>query len=212
MKKTLPKRELVIVLTPGFKYYVIISLVVFFVGVGCAVVFSSQLVGLLSTLLFLILFFRILHKVQGDTFIVNFEKKKLRYPGLEIIKILVSRNHSNVMYATYIFMISLVITIFTKQYNVGLNSFPLYVFFVVLVGYIRQSLLLYRVKKGVYGFNRHEAIELIRFIVKEQNKIDFKDGGVSKRVFPDTGLAQFERRLASDYGFVPGSIQSEGRA
>ena len=44
---------------------------------------------------------------------------------------------------------------------------------------------MYRIKKGFYGNNLHEAKEIILFIENELDDDDFSDGGRGRKAFPD---------------------------
>ena len=45
-------------------------------------------------------------------------------------------------------------------------------------------ILAYRIKRGYYGTNQHEAKELLRFLIKHADKTDFSDGDGLKKIFP----------------------------
>lgn len=49
---------------------------------------------------------------------------------------------------------------------------------------IDHKLLEYRIRRGIYGSNAFETLEIINFIIKHSNKDDFNDEGGLKRVIP----------------------------
>lgn len=70
---------------------------------------------------------------------------------------------------------------------------------------LQQKLLQFRVKRGRYGFNPHEAKELIRYILSEADKSQFFNDDGSPRKALD------ERELVAKLGFRP-SVQTAGGA
>ena len=51
--------------------------------------------------------------------------------------------------------------------------------------YVGQFFLEYRIRKGVYGDNAYEALEIARFVSDHCNKDDFMGDGKNKRVFQE---------------------------
>jgi hypothetical protein len=56
----------------------------------------------------------------------------------------------------------------------------------------KELLLLYRIEKGLFGTNEHEARALIDFITRNADKIDFTggDGKLRKVLLPEAQTAQ----------------------
>jgi uncharacterized membrane protein YeaQ/YmgE (transglycosylase-associated protein family) len=53
----------------------------------------------------------------------------------------------------------------------------------------------YRVTKGMYGNNEREAREIIDFIIKESENIDFTDGGKLKKILTESDLEEIREML-----------------
>ena len=77
----------------------------------------------------------------------------------------------------------LVFTYFTKS---EISSwFILFLLFLACALYLNQTILEYRVKKGLYGANDYEAREIVEFIFANAEHVDFSSGDGAKRIFPE---------------------------
>jgi hypothetical protein len=83
--------------------------------------------------------------------------------------------------------------------------------FLVLLGFngfviLKEFLLTYRIQKGLFGTNRTEARELIDFIIKNSDNLDFTDsnGNLRRALLPEAKDAAEER--------IPGIWGEEARA
>ena len=63
-----------------------------------------------------------------------------------------------------------------------------------------HKLIEYRIKRGLYGSNPFETLEIINFIIKHSNKDDFNDEGGLKRVVPTPETIREEVRGTADGG------------
>jgi len=65
--------------------------------------------------------------------------------------------------------------------------------------YIRRLVIEYRILKGYFGTNRHEAGEIIRFIQKNSDDINSSGGnqGQRRRVFPEEVLEEIQSEIGA---------------
>lgn len=72
--------------------------------------------------------------------------------------------------------------------NLLLLPFALLVFLTLLI--IKEQLLEYRIRKGIFGTNRTEAKALIEFLIKNSEDIDFTDsnGNIRRVLLPKAEL------------------------
>jgi hypothetical protein len=63
---------------------------------------------------------------------------------------------------------------------------------IIFLLYVSQLLVSYRVKKGWYGNNSYEALEILKYINDYKNKDDFFDGNSLKKIFPNPELKNTE--------------------
>ncbi len=70
----------------------------------------------------------------------------------------------------------------------------------------RELLAEYRIRKGLFGTNRTEARELIDFIIKNSDNLDFTDsnGNLRRALLPEAKDAAEE--------LIPGTFGEEARA
>ena len=62
---------------------------------------------------------------------------------------------------------------------------------------VKEVLIEYRIKKGIFGTNRTEARALIEFIIKNSEDIDFTDsnGNLRRALLPESKLNPAEQPL-----------------
>jgi hypothetical protein len=125
--------------------------------------------------------------------------KTERYPGLSIVRIMVKRRTKGTVVALSFVIVS----------SIGLLLFDLVpsvfvtVFLLLLVAIIGQEALFsYRVRKGLFGRNASEAREVIEFILKNSDRIDFTDGGRPKPIISEADLEELQERLGRSLGPV----------
>lgn len=58
----------------------------------------------------------------------------------------------------------------------------------VLLIIIKDKVISYRLRNGLFGKNESEAREIIHFILENRNDIDFTDGGNSKRIIDESDI------------------------
>ncbi len=80
--------------------------------------------------------------------------------------------------------------------NSLLFSLLLMISLIVLMLILDIISFLYRVKYRFYGTNEREAREIIEFIRRESENIDFTDGGNLKKIFGDQDLQEFQELVS----------------
>lgn len=83
---------------------------------------------------------------------------------------------------------------------------PVLLFLFVVLVLIKDQLIEFRIKKGLFGTNRTEARELIDFIIKNSDNLDFTDsnGNLRRALLPEAKDAVEEH--------IPGTLGEEARA
>ncbi|MGX9726057.1 MAG: hypothetical protein ACTFAK_01680 [Candidatus Electronema sp. VV] len=78
------------------------------------------------------------------------------------------------------------------------------VFLIILT--VKELLTKYRIRKGLFGTNRAEARELIDFIIKNSDNLDFTDsnGNLRRALLPE------EKDAVEEH--IPGTLGEEARA
>lgn len=114
------------------------------------------------------------------------------------------KNNQKIKFFSLFFTIILMIA----QYVFCVSNYK--IFFLVLIFLIslvlREQLLEYRIRKGLFGTNRTEARELIDFIIKNSDNLDFTDsnGNLRRALLPEAKDAAEEH--------IPSTLGEEARA
>ncbi len=92
----------------------------------------------------------------------------------------------------------------SQQENLIRFSFIMCIFMIILI--VKESLIEYRIRKGLFSTNRTEARELIDFIIKNSDNLDFTDsnGNLRRALLPEAKDATEER--------IPGTLGEEAPA
>ncbi|OUB77059.1 hypothetical protein BK744_09295 [Bacillus thuringiensis serovar zhaodongensis] len=87
--------------------------------------------------------------------------------------------------------------------GIRLNLFqPNYIFqfltiLMILIVFIKQKILQYRLKKGYFGTNEYELRQILRFIADEKNKDYFKGDGKGRKIFSSAeDTAEFKEEIS----------------
>jgi hypothetical protein len=75
---------------------------------------------------------------------------------------------------------------------------PILIAAIAMIVFIRQRILVYRIKKGLYGSNEHEVREILHFVLDEKNKHHFDGKGGKTPVFDISNLEELENTI-KDY-------------
>ncbi len=101
----------------------------------------------------------------------------------------------------YLLLCFLVILIISQYLFMKYSYEVISVVLIFLVSlFIKEQLLGYRIRKGLFGTNRTEARELIDFIIKNSDNLDFTDsnGNLRRALLPEAADAAEER--------IPGTL------
>ncbi len=142
-------------------------------------------------------FFRVKYKITTE------EKNKYKYITLFFFHLVKIDNKKN-KFSLLVFSIILIIfQFYLKIYNY--NIFIPFIFLIILIA-IKEQLLEYRIRKGLFGTNRTEARELIDFIIKNSDNLDFTDsnGNLRRALLPEA------KDTAEEH--IPGTLGEEARA
>ena len=101
-------------------------------------------------------------------------------------------------------LLSIVLSIFNL---VEWGAIQIALFITIVLFFIRQQVLDYRVLNRFYGNNEREARDIIEFIVKESSNIDFSDGGKPKKIMSDDDLEEIKQATTQP---VPGFAGAGG--
>jgi len=76
------------------------------------------------------------------------------------------------------------------------NVLPLYIVsFAIVCLLLSQNILEFRVKKSFYGYNPHEAKEMISFILSHSKKSDFSDSDGLKNIYSEAEMEETYERI-----------------
>jgi hypothetical protein len=123
-----------------------------------------------------------LSKEELDNITATISKK-----SQSIVEMMVDNRAKNAQKAYTVFAITLLGQFaFAYFSKIATNFwFTLLVLILASATYLNQTILVYRIKKGLYGANDYEARELIEFIFQNVDYIDFNDGNSRKKIMPE---------------------------
>ncbi|MGB5684379.1 MAG: hypothetical protein WBM35_01105 [Candidatus Electrothrix sp.] len=86
--------------------------------------------------------------------------------------------------------------------QVNLSFLPLILLAVISLLIVKELVLEYRIRKGLFGTNRTEARALIEFIIKNSDDIDFNDinGNLLHALLPKDKPASVEKQIIPPFG------------
>ncbi len=117
-----------------------------------------------------------------------------------------SKKNDNQKIKYYLLYFAILFIIF--QYTFEIFNYKLFflIFFLVSFLVIKEQLLEYRISKGLFGTNPTEARDLIDFIIKNSDNLDFTDsnGNLRRALLPEAKDAVEEH--------IPGILGEEARA
>ena len=119
---------------------------------------------------------------------------KEKFPRLSVAAIFRYRQLENTTQGLLLLVIALLVSFILSGFQIiewGAIQISLFVSLVLL--FVRQSILDYRILKGFYGNNELEARELIAFILKESSNIDFTDNGKPKKILSFEDLEEIKK-------------------
>ncbi|MEW6659431.1 MAG: hypothetical protein AB1424_12300 [Thermodesulfobacteriota bacterium] len=99
---------------------------------------------------------------------------------------IISNNKLRKSAVTYfILFISCIVFILVHTYypSKSFNLVTAFILFVMMILFINNSILEYRISKGYYGSNDHEAREIINFILTLPSNTDFRNGAAFKNLY-----------------------------
>ncbi|MGE7665818.1 hypothetical protein ACQKMN_08855 [Ureibacillus composti] len=77
-------------------------------------------------------------------------------------------------------------------------AIPILIAAITMIIFVRQRILVYRIKKGLYGSNEKEVREILHFVLDEKNKHYFDGKGGKTPVFDINNLEELEHTI-KDY-------------
>lgn len=131
---------------------------------------------------------------------------KKNYPKLSIVGIMRERKVNQKFQTIYLLLIATIVYVFASKFlNFAISNIFLIVLFGSVVLITLESLIFnYRINKGWYGSNESEAREIIDFIVKNSDDIDFTDGNNPKSIIKPEDIKQVVEELGIQ---IPGYPQ-----
>jgi hypothetical protein len=121
---------------------------------------------------------------------------KKKFPQLSIAGIIRKRKLDDTSKTMAFLLISLVLSMLLSFLNVvNWGTIQIALFMPIVLLYVSQITLDYRILKGFYGNNEREAREIIEFIVKESSGIDFTDHGKPKKILSDANLEEIKQEV-----------------
>lgn len=130
------------------------------------------------------------------------DKEKELYKGLSIAKIMVAKK----IQSNKIINIILLIPTFMFACLRILNYQPSVLYIIIPITLIllldsQMIIVMYRIKKGYFGSNINEMKEIINFIVKNSQKIDFTDdNGNYRKLIDEKDLAEILEEIKNPVG------------
>ena len=130
----------------------------------------------------------------------NFRKsKKIKknYPKLSIVGIIRERKVNQKFQTIYLLMIATIIYAFASKFLafVVSNIFLCILLGSVLLITLETLIFNYRINRGWYGSSESEAREIVDFIVKNSEDIDFTDGNSPKSIIKPEDIQQVVAEL-----------------
>lgn len=129
----------------------------------------------------------------------SFSKKqtKKKYDQLSVVGIMIKKRLRK-SFISGLFLISPIVISLISEYYYNIKIEPLIVFLSIVFLFLlifKETLFIYRVRQGFLGSNRYEAIEIIKFILSESERIDFTDNDKSKKIISEEDLAKFQKKI-----------------
>ena len=119
-----------------------------------------------------------------------------------ITELFINKRHEktrDTMFTYCILMILLITSL--RLIGIGYSSYNTFILILpIALLYIRNKIIDYRIDSGFYGYNEHEARELIEFIEANSDFFD-DDSGTSHRVFSELELS---KKSVQDWGVDEG--------
>jgi hypothetical protein len=111
------------------------------------------------------------------------------YPNLSIVGIIALKKRRNSLTAGIIIIMAYIV-------NFTIGGLNLYILSAAIVFLAAENMIFeYRIRTGLYGKNEREAREIINFIIKEYQKIDFTDEGKRKPIISDSDLGEMKKAM-----------------
>ena len=134
---------------------------------------------------------------QKINYLEKQKKIKKDYPQLSIIGIMRQRKDSQKFQTIYLLLIVTIIYILaSKFFNfVICNIFLGFLLGSILLIVLESLIFNYRINRGWYGSNESEAREIINFILKNSEDVDFTDGDSPKSIIKSEDIQQVIEEL-----------------
>ena len=117
-----------------------------------------------------------------------------KYPKESIVQIMNERKSKTIYIAvavcTAFLLFSTVIPFVSHSDDIDSLRSIILIMMVLLLS--RKLAIDYRIIQGWYGNNEWEVREIIDFIIRESNNIDFRDGGKLKKILTDRDLEEIK--------------------
>ncbi|PID56348.1 hypothetical protein CSB45_11740 [candidate division KSB3 bacterium] len=141
----------------------------------------------------------ILHLLGGITLTSSNHLRK--YPELSVIKIILKKKGEEVyaisLLTAMLSLLYFLVAQFVKSANLSTEKgiVPALLLGFGVLASINQFLMEYRLKKGFYGKNKYEAMDIINFVRKNSGSINFGDRGKPKPLMKREDLEDIKLKI-----------------
>jgi hypothetical protein len=127
----------------------------------------------------------------------NIEIKE-KYPNLSIVGIMsLKRKKRNFLAITFLVLALMIYCLLPYLFGYSINNMAVMIMSAgILLVTLKEQIVSYRVKKGIFGQNESEAREIIRFILNNSDNIDFADGRKSEKLISESEIKTLIERAA----------------
>lgn len=139
-----------------------------------------------------------------DSMIINIIDNKKK---VSIVEFMISKKkkRNDYCFCILFFAISFYY-VYSKLYDLELSIVLIIIItFLILILIAEQFMLVYRVKRGLYGSSEYEAMEILKFILNNSSTIG-TDGDNYKKILPD--IEQIEENI-KEYEMIGGKLYGQ---
>lgn len=129
------------------------------------------------------------------------QRVKKNYPKLSVVGIMKKRQESAKINAIYLLLGTTIVYIILSNL---VSAIPYSMFFVYILAFIAFLLIIdltlfkYRINQGWYGNNEAEAKEILKFILRNSDNIDFTDGSKLKAIISPEDIEEIREEYGVD--------------
>jgi len=155
--------------------------------------FKWALIGVLGSIA--TPFFEFLYSLLTKSF-----RKRVKHPNKSISYILNWQMTKKTLLTSILLLVTVLVLFFVLPAFIQLSSNAqstmyqgyIFIFALIILINLRDSLMRYRIRKGYFGDNEYESRILIQFVLDNQKSIDFTDGGKGKKIISEEDLKSLE--------------------